>query len=92
MASNLRPLGNETLIASNLRPLRDKTLVASNLWSITVPSNLFYVRFKIITHKMRSFDDVLLFSVKPNMLKIRSTAKRENNYELYLLIAMLKQY
>jgi len=38
---------------------------------------------------MRSFDDDLLFSMKPNMLKITSTAKREKNYEFYLLIAML---
>ena len=37
---------------------------------------------------MRSFDDVLLFSMKSNMLKITITEKK-NNYESYLLIAML---
>ncbi len=38
--------------------------------------------FKITTHKMRSFDDCLLFSIKSMMLKI--TRK-----EFYLLTAML---
>ncbi len=58
----------EIPMASNLRPLSDKTLVSSNLWTISVSSNVdvfyFYTRFKIITHKIRSFNDVLLFSIK----------------------------
>jgi hypothetical protein len=83
----------EILVASNRRPVVDKTLIASNLESITVSSNigvlLFYTRFKITTHKIRSFDDILLFSIRPKMLKMTRTAKRENSSEFYLLIAML---
>jgi len=71
----------------------DKTLVASNLESKTVSSDvnvfLFYTGFKITTHKIRSFDDVLLFSINPKMLKITRTAKRENSSEFHLLTAML---
>ncbi len=82
-------------MASNRRPVVDKTLVASNLELKMVSSNinvklfLFYTGFKITTHKKRSFDDVLLFSIKPKMLKITRTAKRENSSEFYLLTAML---
>jgi hypothetical protein len=41
---------------------------------------------------MRSFDDVLLFSVKPKYVENNKCSKRENNFELYLLKARLKQY
>jgi len=41
---------------------------------------------------MRSLIDVLLFSIKPEYLKITRIAKRENSSEFYLLIAMLCQY
>jgi hypothetical protein len=55
-------------MASNLRPLSDKTLITSNLWSISVSSDVdvfyFYTWFKIITHKIRSLNDVLLFSIQ----------------------------
>jgi hypothetical protein len=64
----------EIPVASNRRLVGDKTFVASNLESIPVTSNVdvfyFYSCFKITTHKMRSIDDVLLFSVKAKMLKI----------------------
>ncbi len=55
-------------MASNLRPLSDKTLVSSNLYTILVSSDVdvfyFYTRFKIITHKIRSFNDLLLFPIE----------------------------
>jgi hypothetical protein len=55
-------------MASNLRPLSDKTLVSSNLCTISVSSDVdvfyLYTMFKIITHKIRSFNDVLLFSIE----------------------------
>jgi len=58
----------EILMASNLRPLSDKTLVSSNLWMISVSSDVdvfyFFTRLKIITHKIWSFNDVLLFSIE----------------------------
>jgi len=50
---------------------------------------LFFTGFKITTHKIGSFDDVLLFSIKPKMLKITKIAKRDNSSEFYLLTAML---
>jgi len=37
--------------------------------------------FKITTHKVRSFDDVVIFSTKSKMLKI---TKNENSFEIYL--------
>ncbi len=70
----------EIPVASNLRPLCDKTFVTSNQWSISVTSDVdvfyFYTRFKIITHMIKSFDDVLLFSIEARMLKITSTVKK----------------
>jgi len=38
---------------------------------------------KITTHKMRSFDDVLLFSMKSKMLKITRITWKENSFEFY---------
>jgi len=80
-------------MASNWRPVVDKTIVASNLKLIMVSSdvNMFYFTlvFRITTHKIRSFDDILLFSIKPKMLKMTRIAERENSSEFYLLIAML---
>jgi hypothetical protein len=61
----------EIPVASYWRPEVDKTLVTSNLESIRVTNNvnmLYYTYFKITTHKMRVFDDVLVFSIR--MLKI----------------------
>jgi len=58
----------EILMASNLRLLSDKTFVSSNLCTVSVSSDVdvfnFYTRFKIITHKIRSCNDVLLFSIE----------------------------
>jgi len=71
----------EILVASNWRPLVDKTLVVSNLKLITVSSNgdmfLFYTQFKIITLKIRSIDDVLLFSISQNVENNKNSKKRE---------------
>ena len=68
-------------MASNWRPLVDKTLLASNLKLITVSSNgdmfLFYTQFKIITLKIRSIDDVLLFSISQNVENNKNSKKRE---------------
>jgi len=69
-------------MASNLRPLRDKTLVSSNLCTILVSSDVdvfyFYTRFKIITHKIRSFNDVLLFSIEAKYVEnSKYSQKRE---------------
>ncbi len=41
---------------------------------------------------MKGFDDVVLFSVKPKYVENNKHIKRENNFEFYLLKAMLKQY
>ncbi len=80
-------------MASNRSLVVDKTLGASNLKSIMVSSNidmfLFYTCFKIKTHKIGSFDNILLFSIRPKMLKMTRIAKRENSSEFYLLTAML---
>ncbi len=68
-------------MASNLRPLSDKTLVTSNLWSISVSSNVdvfyFYTRFKKITHMIRSFNDVLLFSIEAKDVENNKYSQRE---------------
>ncbi len=64
-------------VALNLRPVVDKTLVASNLESIKVTSDVdvFYFR---LAPKMRSFDDVLLFSNKAKDVDNNKTSiKRE---------------
>ncbi len=45
--------------------------------------------FKIITNKMRSFDYVILFSMKSKMLKITIISYKENGFEFYLFTAML---
>jgi len=40
--------------------------------------------YKITTHKMISFDDVLLFTIKSKMLKITRITLKENSFEIYL--------
>jgi len=101
MGSSYEILGNihaevEIPMAPNLRPLSDKILVTSNLWSISVSSDVdvfyFYTRFKIITHKIRSLDDVLLFSIEAQGVENNSTVKKKNSCEFNLLKAMLQQY
>jgi hypothetical protein len=71
----------EIPMASNLRPLNDKTLVTSNLWSISVSSDVdvfyFYTRFKIITHKIRSLNDVLLFSIEAKDVENNKCSQKE---------------
>ncbi len=77
MFSSLIHAEAEILVASNWRPVVDKTLVASNLESIMVISDVdvfYFTLFKKITHKMRRFNDVLLFSMKSKMLKITGIA------------------
>jgi len=68
-------------VASNLRPLCDKTFVTSNQWSISVTSDVdvfyFYTRFKIITHMIRSFDDVLLFSIEAKVVENNKYSQKE---------------
>ncbi len=74
----------------------DKTLVTSNLILIMVSSDVdiyyFILCLKIVTHKLKSFDDVLLFSLKPKYVENNKCGKRENTFEFYLLKAMLKHY
>jgi len=72
----------EIPMASNLRLLSNKTLVSSNLCTISVSSDVdvfyFYTRFKIITHKIRSFNDVLIFSIEAKYVEnIKYSQKRE---------------
>jgi len=71
----------EIPMASNLRPLSDKILVTSNLWSISVSSDVnvfyFYTRFKIITHKIRSLNDVLLFSIEAQDVENNKYSQKE---------------
>jgi hypothetical protein len=68
-------------MASNLRPLSNKTFVTSNLWSISVSSDVdvfyFYTRFKIITHKIRSLYDVLLFSIEAKDVENNKYSQKE---------------
>jgi len=68
-------------MASNLRPLSDKTFVTSNLWLISVSSDVdvfhFYTRFKIITHKIRSLNDVLLFSIEAKDVENNKYSQKE---------------
>jgi len=68
-------------MASNLRPLSDKTLVTSNLWSILVSSDndvfYFYTWLKIITHKIRSLNDVLLFSIEAKDVENNKYSQKE---------------
>ena len=68
-------------MASNLRPLCDKTFVTSNQCSISVSSDVdvfyFYTRFKMITHMIRSFDDVLLFSIEAKDVENNKYSQKE---------------
>jgi len=71
----------EIPMASNLRPLSDKTFVTSNLWLISVSRDVdvfyFYTRFKIITHKIRSLNDVLLFSIEAKDVENNKYSQKE---------------
>ena len=71
----------EIPMTSNLRPLSDKTFVSSNLCMILVSSDVdvfyFCTRFKIITHMIRSFDDVLLFSIDAKDVENNKYSQKE---------------
>jgi len=45
--------------------------------------------FKITTHKMRSFYDVLLFSIKSKLLKTTRITRKDNSFEFYLFTAAM---
>jgi len=82
----------KSMEASGLRLVMDKTLGASNLGlmrRLALSTCHILHLFKIITHKMRSFDDVLSFSVKPKMFKIPRITWKDNHFEFYLFTAML---